>query len=84
MNRDLATRRAFEALASGDYAQAAHLARTILKDSPNDRAALTVSGRLAIAAQELEVARALFDRILAQPPQRAALDRPGAGTNGTA
>lgn len=56
---------AFAALARGDHGAAAQHARAVLAADRNNPAALTVIGKLALAAQRPDVARDVFTQILA-------------------
>jgi len=67
------TARAYRAFAAGNHAEAAEQAKRILGRSPQDPAALTLVGRLAIAAGEPDVALPIFERLLEKHPRMAAL-----------
>lgn len=72
---DLATEtaKAYRSFASGAYAEAADRAQHILSRSPDDPAALTLIGRLALVTGEPDVAHDVFARVLQQHPRTPAL-----------
>jgi tetratricopeptide (TPR) repeat protein len=67
------TARAYRAFATGRYAEAAGIARLVLAIAPDDPAALTLIGRLALTAGQPDVAYATINRVLELHPQMAAL-----------
>jgi tetratricopeptide (TPR) repeat protein len=62
------TAHAYDAFAKGNHADAAERARRILRASPDDPAALTLMGRLALLSREPDIAWSIFDRLLARHP----------------
>jgi tetratricopeptide (TPR) repeat protein len=62
----------YSAFANGRNQDAAESAQRVLRRSPNDPAALTLVGRLALVAGEPEVAQKIFIRMVADHPGVAA------------
>lgn len=73
MNIAAETAQAYEAFAKGNHVEAAERGRRILRASPEDPAALTLMGRLALLSREPDIAWSIFDRLLAKYPALAAL-----------
>jgi len=67
------TARAYRAFAAGRNAEAADCARRVLGHSPEDPAALTLIGRLALTSGEPDVAFQAFRHVLDKHSQKAAL-----------
>ncbi len=65
--------KAYSEFAAGRHAEAAECAQRVLEASPQDPAALTLIGRLALAAGEPETAHDIALHILDRHPQKAAL-----------
>ncbi len=64
--------RAYRAFAAGAHAEAGRAAQCVLERSPDDPAALTLVGRLALASGEAEVALAVARRVLDMHPEMPA------------
>jgi tetratricopeptide (TPR) repeat protein len=64
---------AYQAFAAGRHSEAAQRANGVLRHSPQDPAALTLIGRLALIAGEPDVAHDVFVRVLQRHPDNAAL-----------
>lgn len=73
MNLDAEIALAYRALARNDPEDAAEHCRRVLRERPNDPAALTLTGRLALASGEPDVAHDLFATVLRDHSRNAAL-----------
>jgi tetratricopeptide (TPR) repeat protein len=67
------TSRAFRAFAAGRHVEAAEHARRVLRSAPEDPAALTLIGRVALIDGRPEVAGELFEHVLSKHPDNASL-----------
>jgi tetratricopeptide (TPR) repeat protein len=73
MNSSAEITRAWQAFAAGDHAGAARAAQLVLDRSPDDPAALTLIGRLALVSGEAEVAVGMARRVLGAHPDTSAV-----------
>lgn len=67
------TARAYQAFAAGRHTEAAAGVQRVLAESPEDPGALTLAGRLALAAGEPDVAHDIFRRVLDRYPLKGPL-----------